>query len=42
MNLCDSCGTEFTVDDSSDVATAASPSRKRKLPAKFVVMSRKQ
>jgi len=35
MKLCDSCGIQFTVDDSSDLATAAPPSRKRKLPAKF-------
>lgn len=35
MNLCDSCGIEFTVDDSCNVATAAPPSRKRKLPTKF-------
>lgn len=35
MNLCDSCGIEFTADNSSDVASAALPSRKRKLPAKF-------
>lgn len=35
LNLCALCGIEFTVYDSSDVATAALPPRKRQLPAKF-------